>query len=402
MRELREILERLRALRTGEAPGAEGAAIATIVAVEGSSYRREGARMLIEPGGRTTGVLSGGCVEREIGTVATEVGASREPRVVVYDLTGENEAIWGFGLGCEGRVTLLVEPVLGPGGDALERALGAAIEDRRYARVATVFASPANEAAIGEKLFGFEAEDECQRQGKDSIEGKDPAWWRGVAGELLREIAPGSARSARLTSPAGSFVDFLLESVAPPIRLVVLGAERDVVPLARLGGEMGWDVVVVSSRELPAAATRFLGLGRFLVAAPRELRSALSLDSRTAVVVASHRYLDDLAVLGEISQMPELGSLRYLGLLGPERRRARLLSDLEKHELGLDPGLVRGPAGLALGGRAPEEVALAIVAEIQAAFAHGAGGPLTRASAGFASELVAAGSGSSSSSPRSR
>jgi xanthine dehydrogenase accessory factor len=118
MRELREILARARALSAAGSP----AALATIVAVEGSSYRREGARLLLEPDGEATGVLSGGCLERDLARAAAEVVAGGAARTLVYDLTADDEAIYGLGLGCAGRVTLLVEPLAGAAGGAHETA----------------------------------------------------------------------------------------------------------------------------------------------------------------------------------------------------------------------------------------------------------------------------------------
>jgi xanthine/CO dehydrogenase XdhC/CoxF family maturation factor len=394
MRELRDILVRARALSAAGSP----AALATIVAVEGSSYRREGARLLLEASGEATGVLSGGCLERDLARAAAEVISGGAARTLVYDLTAEEEAIWGLGLGCAGRVTLLVEPFAGAAGLALEAALAAAIEERREVRVATVYEAEGSSAAIGERHFGFQTkqskdqgfiEGKGEDQDKDFDERKNESresrggalGWVDEARPALAALAPGSARSTRLAVGDGSFVSVLLESIVPPVQLVVLGAERDVVPLARLGAEMGWECVVVDSRAGAGAEDRFAGVARLVAAAPRELRAAVTLDSRSAVVVATHRYLDDLALLGELALVPALG---YLGLLGPEKRRARLVADLTRLGVVLDPERLRGPAGLALGGRSPHEVALAIVAEIQAALSGGSGLPLARAAAAAA------------------
>ena len=456
------MLERVRALGAGERP----AALATLVEVAGSSYRREGARMLIEAGGGAVGVLSGGCLERDLERAAAAACAEGAPRTVVYDLQAEEEAVWGFGLGCEGKVTLLVEPLEGKARERLETTLATILEHRRELRIATLFdchGSPA--AALGESLFlvrdrESSSERQVERQkGKDEgfIEGKDfgrgalrpdsgaetaapsplqwnpfvfhplPSFaedpkdqglvegknsgcggsgvepggetvalpffhWKDSAFRLLLGLAPGEARAERIVDVAGGgSVALLLESLLPPPHLVVVGGERDVSPLLRLGRELGWETTAVVARPSPEAEARLAPHARFVVCAARELASgtAVELSSRTAVVIATHRYLDDLAYLGELAAAG--ADVGYLAVLGPARRRERLLADLVRqgHATGSAPlALLRGPAGLALGGRSPVEVALSIVAEIQAVLSGGAGRPLSAAFHALTAEAV--------------
>ena len=341
MREARELLARLRALRAADAP----AVVASIVAVDGSAYQREGARMVIEPGGALTGILSGGCVERELLAPAREVLAAAAPRTLRFDLAADEEAIWGFGLGCAGAITLLLEP-LAACGETLERAFAAALEERREVRLETRV-SPLGDGVTVERTLRL-----------DAIETAPP------------EPRPGAATSSLE----------LVERISPPVHLVVLGAERDVVPLLRLAGELGWQATVVDPRPTPQAEARTGALARYLGSAPRRLADAIRFDRRTAVLVATPRDLDDLAYLGELDAAP----IGYLGLLGPARRRQRLLADLARQRGEEDAAwnaALRGPAGLDLGGRSPHEIALAVTAEIQAALHGGCGEPLAAKSA---------------------
>ncbi len=360
MSERHQILARARELAAAGRP----AALATIVAVEGSAYRREGARMLLEPDGRATGILSGGCLERDLMKSTQEIFAGGAPRVLTFDLFGDEEAVWGWGLGCAGKVTVLLEPLSGAPAGALERLFSSALEGRREVRVATVFASASPAWFLGKRIFLSED--------KDSIEGNDSDPERELVSATLAGIAAGEARSVRLTLESGD-VDLLLESVLPPPHLVVVGAERDVEALVRLAGTLGWARTVIDPRGTAEARERFLPFSEVFSFAPRALSaSGIDLSPRTAVVVATHRYLDDVAFLAELLPL----SLGYLAVLGPTRRKERLLGDLAK--LGVGAGLasrLRGPAGLDLGGRAPEEVALAIVAEIQAVLSGRSGRP---------------------------
>ncbi len=298
MKELRQILLRAGELRRR----GERAVLATIVAVEGSAYRREGTRMLIEGNGALTGVLSGGCLERDLESRAAEVLATGVAALAIYDLRAPDEVLWGLGLGCGGKITLLLE---------------------------------------------------CLPVAADAPSPLDPFE------ELLDRRTPVSVE----TRLGGEVL--LRERIDPPVQLVLAGAGRDAAPLARLAGELGWEAVVLDARPTEAAAARFVELARFLGARPCELATAVTIDPFTAAVVLTHNYLDDLAWLGAL--LPS--ATPYVGLLGPPERRDRLLGDLAMQGLGLDEAMrarLHSPAGLVLGGRSPEEVALAIVAEIQA------------------------------------
>lgn len=320
MKEMRQILSRARELRQL----GESAVLATVVAVEGSAYRREGARMLVEHDGALTGVLSGGCLEQDLAARAAEVLASGTPALATYDLRAPDEYLWGLGLGCGGRITLLLErlPTAGNGPSPLDP-FERVERDRSPAEVVTRF------------------------------------------GEVL----------------------LLREEIAPPVQLVLAGAGRDAVPLARFASELGWEPIVLDARPTTAARERFAGLARFAGGGPRDLATAVTIDTFTAVVVLTHNYLDDLAWLAAL--LPSAAP--YVGLLGPATRRDRLLADLAAQGMALDEAMrarLRGPAGLDLGGRSPEQVALSIVAEIQATMTGATATALSRPHADAASAAL--------------
>jgi xanthine dehydrogenase accessory factor len=405
MPELQDLLARARALDAEGRP----ACLATVVRVEGSSYRKEGARLLAEPDGRLTGVLTGGCVERDLARLGAETLAAGAARTVVFDLTADEEAIWGTGTGCAGRLTLLLEPLDPPRRRAEIALLATVLEARREVRVATLFALDARggevEARIGDRaektLEGVvaraalrapalaAAETTSRAQGARDLAAEataatpfNGAFFRTPGGQrALAELArlpAGERRAIALGVEAGGegAAEVLLESILPPIHLLIVGAERDTPALARLGAELGWAVTVADPRPDAAVAARYAGAARYLGAAPRELAAAVELSPRTAAVLATHRYLDDLAYLAELAAAP----LGYVALLGPVRRRERLLADLDRLHPGAAAELrprLKSPAGLDLGGRAPEQVGLAIVAEIQAAFSGRDGRPLS-------------------------
>lgn len=347
------------AARLAELPVGAPAVLATVVRVEGSSYRREGARLLIEPDGRLTGVLSGGCLERDVGEQAAAALAAGAARVVRYDLTPDEEAIWGFGTGCAGKVDLLLEPLDAPLRERWRGRLDHLLDRRRELALVTVWSAS---GAAGPRP-GDSAEGDAEAA---------PEWARRALGAL----PAGASRSVRVDS-AGAAIEVLAERLLPPIHLLVIGAERDAPALARLAGELGWAATAVDPRATAAAAERWRGLARYVSPAPAALAAEVELSARTAAVLATHRYLDDLAYLEPLAA----SGVGYLALLGPVRRRERLLADFARRRPDLAGALatrLHGPAGLDLGGRSPAEVALAVVAEAQAVL-HGRGArPLGR------------------------
>jgi xanthine/CO dehydrogenase XdhC/CoxF family maturation factor len=347
------------AARLAELPAGAPAVLATVVRVEGSSYRREGARLLVEPDGRLTGVVSGGCLERDVGEHAGAVLAAAAARVVRYDLTPDEEAIWGFGTGCAGKVDLLLEPL----DDGLQERWRARLDRLLVRRQELPLATVWRTSGEGAARIGDSFEPEA---------GAAPDWAR----RALDHLPAGAARSVSLEA-AGVTLEVLAERLLPPVHLLVVGAERDAPALVRLARELGWAATVVDPRPTGAAAARIEGMARYVSPSPAALAAEVELSPRTAAIVATHRYLDDLAWLEPLAA----AAVGHLALLGPVRRRERLLADFAKRRPELAAGLaarLRGPAGLDLGGRSPAEVALAVVAEAQAAL-HGRGGlPLGR------------------------
>lgn len=308
----REIQSILAALERGPA------ALATLVAVNGSSYRRPGARLLLLPDGRSIGSISGGCLEEDLRERARAVLAGGAPELVTYDTSDENDLVWGTGLGCRGEVRVFIERLPDPL-PAWIAALRQGFSERRETALAVAFG-----------------------------------------------VSQGARRGTRLAA-AGEETDAhaFIERVPPPPSLVLFGAGDDAQPLVALAGQLAWEVTVFDTRSAYATAARFPAACR-VVAGPADAAArhpAVVPDSQA--IVMSHRYRDDLAVLRALIAKPPA----YLGVLGPRHRTERLLRELA--EEGIEPQAdVRerlfAPVGLDLGGASPETVALSIVAELQA------------------------------------
>jgi xanthine dehydrogenase accessory factor len=323
-------------------------AFGVLVATAGSTYRKPGALMLIAANGDSAGLLSGGCLEGDLGEYARVVIDTGIPKLVTYDMRGGDDLIWGLGLGCEGAMHILLIRV-GPDSDwqpmaHLMRSLAA---DERCS-VGIVVESERSDWPVGATLL----------EAGLANRGGEPAL-RGVA-EALAE-ATRSGRPGWFESTAPRWRVFALPLSLPP-RLLLLGAGPDAAPVVDFAARLSWKVTLVDHRQAYADASHFPAAERVVHAAPDEI--PLPLARFSAAVVMSHHLPSDLKYLRALAASP----IPYIGLLGPAVRRERLLADL-----GDDAAKLRwrlhAPVGLPIGGRSPESIALAIVAEIHA-FVH--------------------------------
>ena len=342
------------------AGGGEGLALATVVGVRGSTYRREGARLVVPAaeGAPTVGNISGGCLEGEVANSAREVLATGRPQLLHFDLTADDEAVWGWGLGCNGAIEVLVEPAARAA--PFVSAMAAARARQRPLVLATVLEG----ASLASRLV---VHPDGRREGTVG----DAAIDDDVARLAAEALIAGHSRTA--ATPGG--VRVFLEVLAPPPRLVVCGAGHDAIPLVEFGARLGWQVEVVDDRAALLVADRFPQAARFIRTAPGRAAEEVAPDGRTCVVVMSHNFLRDKDYLESFLGTP----LAYLGMLGPRARLERLVAELRAEAVEVDAAelaRVYGPAGLDVGAEGPEEIAWAIVAEILAVRNGAAGGSL--------------------------
>ena len=295
--------------------------LATVVALDGSSYRRPGVRMLIQEDGKMIGAVSGGCVEKEVYRQAESVFTSGTSKVMTYD--------GRYRLGCEGILYILLEPFQPPQ-QTLEL-LRSILEERKTVTITSYF-QKAHDTNIA---FGsyFEV-DGKQYPFRDhfSFE-KDPF-------ELFEQRLP------------------------PCFQLVVIGGEHDAVELVALAAGVGWEVTVVTEAKEEKNKGDFPGATHFISGDSDTLE--LKVDAETAVVLMTHSFVKDLKYLIALKDQYSA----YLGLLGPSRRREKLFNELLEHEPELEEEFlsqIHGPAGLDLGAETPQEIAVSILAEILAA-----------------------------------
>jgi xanthine dehydrogenase accessory factor len=355
-----EITDVLEAIESLDAQG-QRMALATIVAVRGSTYRRPGARLLVPEDGAPIGNISGGCLEGDVADIARVVMREGTARLAGWDLTADDDDVWGLGLGCNGAIEVFIEPA--EEAAAVAHALRAALEQERPIGVVTALESEAPElVAPGARLV---VPPDGRVQGSLGHADVDAE-----AIVLAREaLAAGRSEIRTFVHGVRAFVEVL----EPPLRLVICGAGHDAIPLVGAATGVGWRAVVVDDRPAFLTTERFPQAHAFVqVEQPGDVATMAPLDARTFAVVMTHNYLRDRDYLRSLLT----SDVGYIAMLGPAARTHRLLSDLADDGVEVteaDRARIHGPAGLDLGAEGPDEIAQAIVAEI-VAVRHGRGG----------------------------
>lgn len=328
----------------------ERCALATVVSVEGSSYRRPGARMLVSEGGTSTGMISAGCLESDVIEHAQRVIRTGEAKLVEYNTAStSDEMAWGLGLGCNGIVRVLVEP-LASGSlylEALRRSRAASVS------VATVYqCAPSDRVRVGARLV-------LDEEGNVSHE------------NMSDEMAARLASEVRAQSRGGmTFAKVFIETLLPPVPLVVFGAGHDALPIVELAHGLGWQTEVVDPQARPVSLSRFALADRVTLARPEDIEAQVRITPRTMALLMSHHYVQDLTLLRFLLASPA----HYIGVLGPRKRTERMLKGLALNEA--DLARLHAPAGLDIGANGPAEIALSIVAEMRAVLDGRRGGML--------------------------
>jgi xanthine dehydrogenase accessory factor len=315
-----------------------------LVETAGSTYRKPGALMLIASTGESAGLLSGGCLEGDLGEYARSVIDTGEPRVVTYDMRGGDDLIWGLGLGCEGAMHILLIRV-GPQNDWQPLAhLARCLATHEHTSIGIVVESDRPDSPVGTAA-------------------PKGAWRHSEVDAVLDEAArTGRAGWFAASSPPRWKV-FALPLSLPP-KILLLGAGPDAAPVVDFAARLNWKVTLVDHRPAYADAAHFPSAEHVLRAQPDNLLRTVDPSRFSAAVVMSHHLPSDLKYLRALSAT----SIPYIGLLGPAVRRERLLMELESDADKIRKRL-HAPVGLAIGGRSPESIALAIIAEIHA-FVH--------------------------------
>jgi len=334
-------------------------ALATVVHLEGSSYRRPGARMLIEDDGQLTGAISGGCLEGDALRKALLVMTERKSRLVTYDTMDDDDAKFGVGLGCNGIIQVLIEPIDVNDANNPIQYLKAINEKRQAAVLVTLFSlKDKREPQHGTCLL--------LKEDGELIDHTP----------ILKNVLLADANEA-LATQNSSFKNYIsndhdltafIEVVRPPVSVIIIGAGNDVMPVVDMSGIIGWETTVIDGRANYAKKERFATACQVLVAKPEKALEQIVIDEHTVFLLMTHNYNYDKAILSLLLQR----NVAYVGMLGPKKKRERVLSELKDEGLTFTDeqlSVLHSPVGLDIGAETSEEIALSILAEIKAFFA---------------------------------
>ena len=313
---IHELKDIIRSAKIAQSKGIK-TVLASVVSLDGSSYRRPGVRMSVQENGKMIGAVSGGCVEKEILRQAQHVFKTNSSILMEYD--------GRYRLGCEGILYILIEPF------HLSNTFFDAFEKQCFSRksflINSYFSKETTERAQGSTCFHF--------------------------GD--QELSVSKLKPEKK-------LNLFSQTIKPGLKLIIIGCEHDAVQLCKYGSATGWEVEIVAPIDELKTIDDFPGAANYYGIHEKEF-STISIDSQTAVVIMSHSYVRDLKYLSEL-----LGKdVNYIGLLGPSKRREKLLNDLiEKNDLISEDFFdkIYGPAGINIGAETPQEIAISILGEI--------------------------------------
>ncbi len=337
-------------------------ALASVVHVDGSSYRRPGARMLVNDEGQLTGAISGGCLEGDALRKALLVIAQQHSRLVTYDTTGDDDISVGVQLGCAGVIQVLFEPINITGKINPITLLQKAISRRQRSVLVTLFsAEEKNKPQAGTCLL-FEED--------GTITGDIP--YAGLKASVMNDVKLAmEAQSSFFKNydSEGSKLTAFIEFLQVPVSLIAVGAGNDAIPLVNIATQLGWDARVVDGRSTHAKPERFVSACQVLVSKPENVLDQVPIDEQTVFVLMTHNYNYDLAMLKALLER----RVTYIGVLGPGKKLERMLDELREQGIiltGEQLNSLYGPVGLDIGAETSEEIALSIIAEIKAVLAQ--------------------------------
>ena len=338
-------------------------ALATVVHVDGSAYRRPGARMLVTEDGQMTGAISGGCLEGDALRKALTVMMQKKSRLVTYDTNDEDDAKLGLGLGCNGIIQLLIEPVDLTDQNNPIQFLKAIISKRQQNVLITLF-SLQNKSDVQYGTCLLVSED-------DSILGDVPAVTDILTTDAKAALVSKHSLFKNYSTQNNSLTAFI-ELIKPPVSIVIIGAGNDAVPLVKMADILGWETTVVDGRSTHAKKERFSSACSVLVSKAEDVLDKVTVDDQTVFLLMTHNYNYDLAMLRALLAK----KVAYIGALGPRKKLDRMIDELKEEGISLTAeqlSTLYGPVGLDIGAETAEEIALSVLAEIKAVLSSKSG-----------------------------
>lgn len=348
---MKEISDIIKAYEAAKKNGKKSA-LATVVKVEGSSYRRAGARMLVTDDGELTGAVSGGCLEGDALKKALLAIHQETNKLVTYDTSVEDESDFGVQLGCNGIVHILFEYIHFDDSENPVEILKRIDEKREDAVLLCLFSENRSKIQPGTLMF--------YRKSDDLVADRFLCFK-----ETFISVLKTKRTLVNQQDFEGERFSALFDFIPARVSLVIAGAGNDVKPLVEMAAILGWEIHVADGRHLQATAARFPKATTVQIMSSENFTENFQIDGQTFFVLMTHNYRYDLDVLKQLLEK----EARYIGVLGPKTKLERMFDDLENDGFKvteIHKEKIFGPVGLDIGAETSEEIALSVISEIKA------------------------------------
>lgn len=348
---MKEINDIVKAYRQAKGNGLK-TALATVVKVEGSSYRQPGARMLVTEDGQLTGAISGGCLEGNALKKAVLAIHQKSNKLITYDTSNPDDVEFGVQLGCNGIVHILFEYIDENAAQNPILLLEKTIASKSGSVIITIFSLEKKNSQIG--TVASVINQEVTVLESDIISEKEVLNFSSQLYEEKKNIIRKFSSN-----------EILFQYIPPQTSLIIAGAGNDVKPLVDTASILGWKIIIADGRATHAQKKRFPKADDVLLATPEEIINKIEINESSIFVLMTHNYNYDLALLKLIIHKP----LKYIGLLGPKTKLDRMIDDITISDMVIgdeELNKLYGPVGLDIGAETSKEIAISIIAEIQA------------------------------------
>lgn len=353
MKELQQIIQAYEICK----PEKQSVALVTVVQVDGSAYRRPGARMLVTAEGNLTGAISGGCLEGDALRKAQAVIFQQKSMLVTYDTTDEDDQKFGVGLGCNGIIHVLIEPIDFENSENPVELIKSALSDRETSLLLTLFSVPNSKSEQIGTIYLKKGNQEIGSLAKVSQD---------FVPVLEREVAGFDAPQNQIKSfPEFHQLSVFFEVIKPVTRILLFGAGNDTVPLAKMAEILGFELILIDGRKNLATSARFPFAKQIIHGTADEVSAKLETDIHTVALLMTHNFEYEAVVLEKLTSC----MIPYIGILGPKRKTEKLIQRLETKGIQVYPENIYAPMGLDIGAEGAEEIALSILGEVKAVLA---------------------------------
>jgi xanthine/CO dehydrogenase XdhC/CoxF family maturation factor len=350
MKELQQIIQAYEVCKSEN----QAVALATVVQVDGSAYRRPGARMLVTQEGNLTGAISGGCLEGDALRKAQAVIFQQKSMLVTYDTTDEDDQKFGVGLGCNGIIHVLIEPIDFQNSVNPVELIKKALSDRDTSLLLTLFSVPNSKSEQIGTVYLKKGNHDFGSLSKVHSDFRQ---------ELEKEITEFDAPQNRIQAYSEyQQLSVFFEVIKPATRILLFGAGNDTIPLAKLGEILGFELILIDGRKNLATQTRFPSAKQIIQGPAEEVIQQIETDLNTVALLMTHNFEYEVIVLEKLLTF----MIPYIGILGPKRKTEKLIQRLEAKGIQVHTDNLYAPIGIEIGAETSEEIALSILAEIKA------------------------------------